>query len=163
MKQRTLAMMTGFERYTKKTRRAAFLEEMEQVVPWAELCSLIEPYYPTGRLASSLCCRSLVPSSCEPKSFAAGLQVDLGIDLVRRSLRSFLEWSARSRPRYGQTLRSEERFIETNKETAFSSDEAQVYPRSTKSRSGSDTASQNFSQIPSYFEPESCVILIEPV
>jgi hypothetical protein len=33
MKQRTLAMMTGFERYTKKTRRAVFLEEMEQVVP----------------------------------------------------------------------------------------------------------------------------------
>jgi len=45
-KQRTLAMMTGFERYTKKTRRAMFLEEMEQVVPWAKLCALIEPYYP---------------------------------------------------------------------------------------------------------------------
>src|SRR5581483_1069242 len=44
--QRTLAMMTGFERYTKKTRRAAFLEEMEQVVPWAKLCALIEPHYP---------------------------------------------------------------------------------------------------------------------
>jgi IS5 family transposase len=46
MKQRTLAMMTGFERYTKKTKRALFLEEMEQVVPWRELCALIEPYYP---------------------------------------------------------------------------------------------------------------------
>jgi len=46
IKQRTLAMMTGFERYTKKTRRAAFLEEMEQVVPWRELCALIEPHYP---------------------------------------------------------------------------------------------------------------------
>jgi transposase, IS5 family len=46
MKQRTLAMMTGFERYTKKTRRAAFLEEMNQVVPWRELCALIEPHYP---------------------------------------------------------------------------------------------------------------------
>jgi IS5 family transposase len=45
-KQRTLAMMTGFERYTKKTRRAAFLEEMNQVVPWRELCALIEPHYP---------------------------------------------------------------------------------------------------------------------
>jgi transposase, IS5 family len=44
-KQRTLAM-TGFERYTKKTRRAKFLDEMEQVVPWAELCALIEPHYP---------------------------------------------------------------------------------------------------------------------
>src|SRR5215472_5203502 len=46
MKQRTLAMTTGFERYSKKTRRAAFLEEMEQVVPRGELCALIEPYYP---------------------------------------------------------------------------------------------------------------------
>jgi IS5 family transposase len=46
MEQRTLAMMTGFERYTKKTRRALFLEEMEQVVPWSELSALIEPYYP---------------------------------------------------------------------------------------------------------------------
>jgi transposase, IS5 family len=45
-KQRTLAMMTGFERYTKKTRRAVFLEEMNQVVPWGELCALIEPHYP---------------------------------------------------------------------------------------------------------------------
>jgi hypothetical protein len=39
-------MMTGFERYTKKTRRAAFLEEMNQVVPWGGLCALIEPHYP---------------------------------------------------------------------------------------------------------------------
>jgi len=39
-------MMTGFERYTKKTRRAMFLGEMEQVVPWAKLCALIEPHYP---------------------------------------------------------------------------------------------------------------------
>jgi transposase, IS5 family len=46
IKQRTLAMMTGFERYTKKTRRAMFLEEMEQVVPWRKLCALIEPHYP---------------------------------------------------------------------------------------------------------------------
>jgi hypothetical protein len=42
MKLRTLAMMNGFERYSKKTRWALFLEEMEQVVPWAELCALIE-------------------------------------------------------------------------------------------------------------------------
>ena len=44
--------MNGFERYTKKTRREAFLEEMEQVVPWRELCALIEPHYPkTGERA----------------------------------------------------------------------------------------------------------------
>ena len=46
MRQQTLEMMTGFERYTKKTRRAIFLEEMQQVVPWRELCALIEPVYP---------------------------------------------------------------------------------------------------------------------
>jgi IS5 family transposase len=46
IKQRTLAMIIGFEQYTKKTRRTQFLEEMEQVVPWAKLCALIEPHYP---------------------------------------------------------------------------------------------------------------------
>src|SRR6202140_356335 len=46
MKQRTLAMGNGFERYSKKTRRTEFLEEMEQVVPWRKLCALIEPHYP---------------------------------------------------------------------------------------------------------------------
>jgi len=45
MKQQTLAMASGFERYPKKTRRRLFLEEMDQVVPWAELCELIEPVY----------------------------------------------------------------------------------------------------------------------
>ena len=39
-------MMNGFERYTKKTKRALFLEEMEQVVPWRKLCALIAPHYP---------------------------------------------------------------------------------------------------------------------
>jgi len=45
MKQQTLA---GFERYGKTTRRAQFLSEMEQVVPWEKLCALIEPVYPKG-------------------------------------------------------------------------------------------------------------------
>src|SRR5580700_2873472 len=44
--QRSLATMNGFEQYTKKTRRQVFLEEMSQVVPWRELCALIEPHYP---------------------------------------------------------------------------------------------------------------------
>src|ERR1700692_1178882 len=46
MKQRTLAMGNGFERYSKKTRRTEFLEKMEKVVPWRKLCALIEPHYP---------------------------------------------------------------------------------------------------------------------
>jgi IS5 family transposase len=45
MKQLTLATV-GFERYAKTTRRAAFLTEMERVVPWSALCALIEPFYP---------------------------------------------------------------------------------------------------------------------
>jgi transposase, IS5 family len=45
MKQGTLAA-AGFERYGKKTRWAAFLAEMERVVPWAALCALIEPVDP---------------------------------------------------------------------------------------------------------------------
>jgi IS5 family transposase len=36
----------GFERYAKTTRRAAFLDEMDRVVPWSALCALIEPFYP---------------------------------------------------------------------------------------------------------------------
>ena len=39
-------MANGFERYSKKTRRAEFLEEMELVVPWGELVALVEPHYP---------------------------------------------------------------------------------------------------------------------
>jgi transposase, IS5 family len=45
MKQLTLATV-GFERYARTTRRAAFLAEMERVVPWPTLCGLIEPFYP---------------------------------------------------------------------------------------------------------------------
>jgi transposase, IS5 family len=45
MKQATFASC-GFERYAKPTRRAAFLTEMNQVVPWRDLCALIEPVYP---------------------------------------------------------------------------------------------------------------------
>lgn len=45
MKQLTLATV-GFERYGKTTRRAAFLGEMERVVPWDEFCALIAPVYP---------------------------------------------------------------------------------------------------------------------
>lgn len=37
---------SGFEAYRKPTRRERFLAEMERVVPWGELCALIEPVYP---------------------------------------------------------------------------------------------------------------------
>ncbi|MCS7062806.1 MAG: IS5/IS1182 family transposase, partial [Methylacidiphilales bacterium] len=38
--------VTGFERRVKKTRKRVFLEEMNRVVPWAELVALIAPYAP---------------------------------------------------------------------------------------------------------------------
>lgn len=44
--QQTTFAEAGFEAYYKPTRREQFLNEMEQVVPWKELCALIEPFYP---------------------------------------------------------------------------------------------------------------------
>ena len=40
---------SGFERYSKCTRRERFLQEMDRVVPWEELEALIEPCYPSKR------------------------------------------------------------------------------------------------------------------
>lgn len=45
MKQMSLAQ-GGFEKYPKASRRAEFLAQMDRVVPWKELCELIEPHYP---------------------------------------------------------------------------------------------------------------------
>ena len=45
MKQTTLAI-SGFEKHSRATRKAEFLAEMERLMPWAELCALIEPHYP---------------------------------------------------------------------------------------------------------------------
>jgi IS5 family transposase len=48
VRQQTLAAQASFEKYGRKSKREQFLDEMEQVVPWAELQSLIEPHYPKG-------------------------------------------------------------------------------------------------------------------
>jgi IS5 family transposase len=49
MKQQSLAMSAdqgaGFEQYRRPTKRDVFLATMEQIVPWRELCSVIEPHY----------------------------------------------------------------------------------------------------------------------
>lgn len=45
MKQMSLST-TGFERKTKRTRKREFLDEMNLVVPWAELVGLIAPHAP---------------------------------------------------------------------------------------------------------------------
>ncbi|KVZ40257.1 IS5 family transposase [Burkholderia ubonensis] len=50
MKQQTLAMAAdqgaGFETKRKRTRRDEFLDTMNQIVPWAALCAVVEPHYP---------------------------------------------------------------------------------------------------------------------
>ena len=38
--------LTGFEKYTKKTRKEQFLEEMERIIPWSDLTQALKPYYP---------------------------------------------------------------------------------------------------------------------
>jgi IS5 family transposase len=50
MKQQTLAVAADqnaqYEQYRRPTKRDAFLATMEQIVPWAALCEVIEPHYP---------------------------------------------------------------------------------------------------------------------
>ena len=48
MKQQSLAT-AGFELSAKRTRKREFLDEMNLVVPWAELVGLIEPHAPAGK------------------------------------------------------------------------------------------------------------------
>jgi len=45
MKQQTFAD-ASFEQYRKPTRRERFLDEMNRIVPWADLVAAIEPAYP---------------------------------------------------------------------------------------------------------------------
>jgi transposase, IS5 family len=45
MKQQSLSSQALFEKYGRKSRRELFLDEMEQVVPWSALESLVRPHY----------------------------------------------------------------------------------------------------------------------
>ena len=45
MKQGSLASQGVFARYGRKSRQELFLDEMEQIVPWADLLALVEPHY----------------------------------------------------------------------------------------------------------------------
>jgi len=47
MRQNTFAA-ASFERYRKPTRRELFLAQMDEIIPWRELCVVIEPFYPKG-------------------------------------------------------------------------------------------------------------------
>jgi IS5 family transposase len=46
IKQQTLAMGTGFDLHARPTRKAEFLAKMDRLMPWRELCVLVEPHYP---------------------------------------------------------------------------------------------------------------------
>lgn len=47
MKQNSLT--DGFEKFRKKTRKERFLDDMETIIPWKELCEAITPYYPNPK------------------------------------------------------------------------------------------------------------------
>lgn len=46
MNQQMSLARGGFDKFGKQTKRARFLAEMDAVLPWAELCALVEPHYP---------------------------------------------------------------------------------------------------------------------
>jgi IS5 family transposase len=39
---------TGFEQFRKPTRRDEFPSTMKAIMPWSDLCAVIEPFYPQG-------------------------------------------------------------------------------------------------------------------
>ena len=43
-----LTLGAGFEKYAKTTKRAQFLDDMDRIIPWAELGELIAPAYPVA-------------------------------------------------------------------------------------------------------------------
>lgn len=97
MRQMTLAT-NGFEKHRKQTRKAEFLTRMDKLVPWAELCAVIEPFYPkagNGRppIELELMLRmyfiahwfNLADEACEDALYDIGAFRDFcGIDLGRR-------------------------------------------------------------------------------
>ena len=82
MKQRTFADLE-YDAKKKRTRREKFLDEMNQVVPWARWLALIEPHYPKGATAHlnrksltpgrqsagrAACTHPRSPAPCQPKT-----------------------------------------------------------------------------------------------
>lgn len=99
MKQQTLAMAAdkNFEQFRRPTRRDTFLKTMDKIVPWQELCSVVEPYYPKGeggrppigleRMMRMLFVQhwfNLADEACEEALYdSASLRSFVGIDLGR--------------------------------------------------------------------------------
>lgn len=99
MKQQTLAMASdkGFEQFRRPTKRDRFLRTMDLIVPWQELCTVVEPYYPKGeggrppigleRMLRMLFVQhwfNLADEACEDALYdSASLRAFVGIDLGR--------------------------------------------------------------------------------
>ena len=99
MKQQTLAMAAdkSFEQFRRPTKRDKFLRTMDQIVPWQELCAVVEPYYPTGeggrppigleRMLRMLFVQhwfNVADEACEEALYdSASLRSFVGIDLGR--------------------------------------------------------------------------------
>ena len=50
MRQMTLAHQAEFQRYSKKTRREQFLEEMDAVMPWGALLAVVAAHCSKGEM-----------------------------------------------------------------------------------------------------------------
>lgn len=99
MKQQTLAMAAdkNFEQFRRLTRRDMFLKTMDKIVPWQELCCVVEPYYPKGeggrppigleRMMRMLFVQhwfNLADEACEEALYdSASLRSFVGVDLGR--------------------------------------------------------------------------------
>jgi len=71
MKQLTLAVAADqnaqYEQYRRPTKRDMFLATMEKIVPWAALCSVIEPHYPKGS-SSAASCNAAVSAAAQARA-----------------------------------------------------------------------------------------------
>ena len=99
MKQQTLAMAGDqhFEQYRRATKRDVFLHNMDKIMPWQELCSVVQPFYPKGeggrpavgleRMMRMLFVQhwfNLADEACEEALYdSASLRRFVGIDLGR--------------------------------------------------------------------------------
>lgn len=99
MKQQTLAMAADkdFEQYRRPTKRDRFLKMMDAILPWQDLCTVVEPHYPKGeggrptvgleRMMRMLFVQhwfNLADEACEEALYdSASLRSFVGIDLGR--------------------------------------------------------------------------------
>lgn len=138
MKQQTLTIAAdqgeGFEQHRRSTRRDVVLSTMEQLVPWSDLCAVIEPNCASGkgrpavglervqRIYFVRHCSNLADEACEESLLdSTALRRFVGIDLGRervpdgttllkfRRLLQKHELGAQLFSRFNQTLQDRDR------------------------------------------------------